>query len=403
MARRNASGSTTEFFYRARGAGHDRTVKLANHPDKSIDDAFELASVEAGKPITSKVGGTFGDLLNGYVAALKAAGKVSAADVERTLRRAIDRSNSLRRRRASVITPGDITAIIARRVRAGAKIEPNRLRAHLSAAFNFGAHADHDPARTAEGGPRFGITINPVAPVKRLEERHAGDNASAGEAYVPRVLTWPELGAYWRALGAESPAIRAALRFSLATGGQRLQMLLRAEWADVEKRHPDLGVPTIRLIDIKGRAGRARGRKHVLPLTPLATEQLKLVEGAARPFEVTHFTLSDAISRASAAVCKELRCDPFDARAIRRTVETRLSELGVPLEDRAFLLSHGRAPGVQADYDYAQRLPQKLDALTKLAAELRKAIAPRRPSRQGTPGARITRYTRGHSRARAAT
>jgi hypothetical protein len=111
-----------------------------------------------------------------------------------------------------------------------------------------------------------------------------------------------------------------------------------------------------------------------VPIPALAQAQLDLLAGNERPFPVTHFTLADAISRASKAVCEKLECEPFDARALRRSVETRLGDLGVSRDTRAHLLSHGRT-GIQAQrYDFAERLPEKRDALELWAKHLQKAI-----------------------------
>jgi integrase len=365
---RMSEAGTREFFYRSRAGGIDRTQKLGNHGVGALSllDARKKAKVLAGNPVALEAPGTFGDLLSAYVAHLKAQGKVSADDVERTLLRALPTKDALRKRRASAITSRDITATIARRLRKGVTVEANRLRSHLSAAFKFGMHADYNPARAAVDGLRFGITANPVAPVARIDE-HPTTN---GEPPAPRVLTWEELGAYWRALDAESEVIGATLRFILAVGGQRIQQVLRAGWADIEKHNAEVGMGVLRIIDAKG---RGKPRRHALPIVPLAQEQLDKLAGRERPFAVTHFTLADAISRASATVCKALKCESFDQRSLRRSVETRLGDLGVSRETRGHLLSHGRT-GIQNRYDFAERLEEKRDALLKLTKHLQRAI-----------------------------
>ena len=369
---RMSEAGTREFFLRSRAGGIDRTQKLGNHGELSLLDARQKARLFAGKSGAIEARGTLGDLLAAYVGHLRAENKVSAPDVERALKRAISEKDALRRRRASAITPNDVTAIIARRLRAGVTVEANRLRAHLSAAFKYGMNADYNPQRASVDGVRFGITSNPATPVARIDERPALDENGEPHA-APRVLTWDELAAYWKALDAESDAIRATLRFILAIGGQRMQQVLRAGWVDIEKSNPEIGLGVIRMIDSKG---RGKPRKHAVPILKLAQAQLDLLAGNERPFAVTHFTLADAISRASKAVCERLGCEPFDARALRRSVETRLGDLGVSKETRAHLLSHGRT-GIQNRYDFAERLVEKCVALrkwtTKLEAAIRKA------------------------------
>jgi hypothetical protein len=58
--------------------------------------------------------------------------------------------------------------------------------------------------------------------------------------------------------------------------------------------------------------------------------------------------------------------EPFTVGDLRRTVETRLSALGVPLEVRAHLQSHGLG-GVQArHYDRHDYMAEKRAALDQL-------------------------------------
>jgi Arm DNA-binding domain len=254
---RMSEAGTREFFYRSRAGGIDRTQKVGEHGATSLLEARKKARALAGNPVALEAPGTFGDLLGAYVGHLKAQDKVSAADVERTLLRALPAEDALRKRRASAITSRDVTAIIARRLREGVTVEANRLRSHLSAAFKFGMHADYNPARAAVDGVRFGITANPVAPVARIDE-HAATN---GEPPAPRVLSWKELGAYWRAIDAESEVIGATLRFNLAIGGQRIQQVLRAAGSDIEKRNPEVNMGVLRIVDTKR---RGKPRRHVL-------------------------------------------------------------------------------------------------------------------------------------------
>ncbi len=393
---------TREFYFRSRAGGRDRSAKIGNHPAVSLQEARRRARELGGSAVAVEARGTLGELLGAYVADLRARGKVSAGNVEATLRRALPEGHALRRRRASQVTADQITRIIAARVRDGARVEANRLRAWLSAAFAFGAKADHDPARDAGDGVRFGIAHNPVAVVARLPE--GGRLDENGDQAEPRVLSWAELAAYWRALEGEPDAVKAALRFVLAAGGQRMQQVLRAEWRDlweVDAAYArDHGLPEglvgLRVLHLEDTKGRGRPRRHDVPIVPLAQAQLDLLAGGGRPFPVSHFALADAISRASARVVKALKCEPFDARALRRSVETRLGDLGVGRDTRAHLLSHGRT-GIQNRYDFARRLPEKRDALVTWTAALADAIA--KPP--AVDGAKRRRPSRKASRAKA--
>lgn len=358
VARRRDSG-VIEFYFRTQAGGRDVMRKLGEYPETTLADAREAAGKVGKARARVDATGTFGDLLAAYVADLEAKEKASAKDVKRTLLRAIPEKAAIRRKRAAAVTPAELTDVIARRIRAGVTTEANRLRAHLHAAFAFGAKLDHDPRRP-EQTARFGLTGNPASVVARIAEFER-----AGDPEAKRVLTWERLADYWRALEAEPPIIKATLRFHLATGGQRVQQLLRAQWTDV--RDDD----AIVLTDKKG---KGEPRRHVVPITPLAKRELDTLRGNDRPFPITHFALSDAIAR----VRDRMGGETFDARDLRRSVETRLGDLNVSRETLAHLLSHGRT-GVQAEhYDRAERLDQKREALDLWCAHLAAAIEKRR-------------------------
>lgn len=349
-----------EFFYRTRAGGRDRMTKIGNYPDDlSLAEARKRVGVLSSDPTAATAEGTLGDVLKLYVDHLTDSGKVSARGAEKMFLRAIPAGDALRLKRASQIRPTDITAIIARRIRDGATVEANRLRAILSAAFAVAAKTDHDPKRAAESEVRFALSGNPVTVVARVEEF---------EVRRTRVLSWEELGAYWRALESEPLPVKVALRFALASGGQRLQQVLRATWDDINDN-------VIRLVDTKGRGGKPRA--HAVPITTLAEAQLELGRKAKHlvPFATHQFALSDAISRAS----KTLGGETFDARDLRRSVETRLADLGVSRETLGHLLSHGRTGVQEKHYDRAERLEEKAAALTLWTHHLEAAIENRKP------------------------
>lgn len=363
-ARTNGRG---EFFYRTRAGGRDRMTKLGNYGKGGIAlaDARKKALLLSADPTAATAEGTLGDVLQAYVDHLAAAGKKSSRDAERMFARAIPEGDALRLRRASQIRPADITAIIAQRIRDGVTTEANRLRAILSAAFSHAARIDHDPKRAAESDVRFGISGNPVTVVARVREF---------ERTRDRVLSWEEIGAYWRFLEHEPLPVRVALRVALACGGQRLQQVLRATWDDVDG-------DVLRLVDTKGRG--AKPRPHAVPIPPLAAEHLALAREAKHlvPFATHQYALADAISRAS----KLLGGEPFDARDLRRSVETRLADLGVSRETLAHLLSHGRTGVQSARYDRAERLDEKRAALALWEHHLRAAIENRKPAGKVLP------------------
>jgi len=323
--------------------------------------------------------GSFAQLLEAYADYLKAAGKASGASVAALFERHVNKPfPAIARTPANKIIPDDIQAILARLVKAGLTREVNKLRSYLSAAFNYGAEADHDPRTMAKDGVKFGLTTNPVSVVPRIEEF---------EKTRERNLNEDELRAYWKALDSLPVVQRATLRLNLALACQRPTQLLRADWPDF-----DLKDNTLLLRDSKGRGG---SRDHLLPLTGFALEQLKALQEvngkADTPFtsdgkrRLTLDTLSWAVGDISKSLEKSENIPDFQMRDLRRTSETMLQRLGIDKEVRAHLLSHGRTNGVQGKhYERWHFMPEKKQALERWAAELQRII-------EGKPEQKVVR------------
>ncbi len=160
--------------------------------------------------------------------------------------------------------------------------------------------------------------------------------------------------------------------------------LLRATWPAY-----DFPNATVLLKDPKGRSGTARD--HLVPLTKMALDVLEPLRAqngrAIGPF-VTRGEQSlhpSTVSKVVTEVWKQLTVEDarsgvenpiprFVFRDLRRTCETQLASLGVNLETRAQLLSHGRS-GVQAKhYDRHTYIAEKRRALNKWAQHLTRVI-----------------------------
>lgn len=421
-----AGGTRTirEFYFRYRTAGRDRLMYLGRYGGgrgaltlpAARDHAAELSrQLSEGKDpqvqreikreenkrderlakeqiAAERRRGTLEDLLAAYVAHLRQQGKACARDAERTFKQhVVEPFSDLASKAAKEVTPGDISTILAKMIAKNIHRRSNITRSYLRAAFAFGAGVDNDPRRKAEALQRltkgataeqsengsadqgdsiskeYGLTSNPVALVRRQADF---DRAS------DRVLTDAELRAYMKALQdqARDPAIHDALWAALLLGGQRLSQLLRAQWADYDKEE---GI--LRLIDKKGRGGRAR--VHLLPVSATVAEALERLHALNRggsfifstqlgKTSIDVSTLSRHASEIGRAA-SEKGTEPFTAADIRRTVETRLAALGVTKEHRAQLLSHGRESDVQArHYDRHDYIPEKAAALAKWEAHL---------------------------------
>jgi len=366
------------WIYRQRRGKNDTTKKLGRYPEMTLAEARKEATRLGGRPEPLRRAGSFGKLLDEYVQHLRARGAASANDTDAEFKRSIPESDPIRSREARSITTAEIAAILRRKrwgkasgkhaktevkedVKDDAKkpsTRVNRLRSMLSAAFNHASKHDYDP-RQPDTAATFLIQHNPVLGTARIPE---------WERTRDRVLTRAEAQAFWQAMselnGTEQrKSIGAFWRVVLLTG-QRVTQLHKAQ------AEGDLLI----LTDSKGRG--AKPKRHALPMTPRIAElwpATALVRAPGTP-EVRAVHI-DTIRQAAAEVLREIvegrrRKAPVDeqpedaeANDIRRTIETVLKDLGVSREDRAELLSHGRA-GVQAThYERSDFIEPKLRAL----------------------------------------
>ncbi|MFZ5699650.1 MAG: site-specific integrase [Pseudomonadota bacterium] len=306
--------------------------------------------------------GTFGRLLEGYVAQLKSSGKVSWREVELCLIRHVkDAWPSLWGKPAADVVPDDVLDIVSKLVSAGHKREAAKLRANIRAAFAAAIRARQDAAGLPDLRA-LAITYNPARDTVAIEGA-----SNAGE----RALSLSELQAYWGRIAALPAPRGPLLRLHLLTGCQRIKQMARTTTADLD---PD--ARALRLLDPKGR--RSKPRAHWVPLIPAAVKALEdLRGGQGGPYLFTATfgrtpTHNTNVGKYVSAVAKEmleageLSHGLFTARDLRRTVETRLAAEGVGREVRAHLQSHGLS-GVQVQhYDRHDYLAEKRRALEAL-------------------------------------
>jgi hypothetical protein len=348
---------------RYRAGDKDLRGTLAAEDEAKRREREAAKAAEAAREAQSER--TLGRLLEAYADSLGAAGKTSAGKVRSTIKRHVcEPFPELWKKPAVEVTPDDCLTIVERPNADGKAREAAKLRSYLRAAYAAAINA-----RTRPGAlpalRAFGLQVNPVRDVGCIQ----------GAARTrDRALSVAELRAFWKRT-ADLPATAcAAVRFYLLTGGQRIQQLARATVADV-----DADAEALKLLDAKGR--RTTPRAHWVPLLKEARECIATMgEPRLGPHVWTLTNGETPMNESSvrdhvAAVCKAMieaeECaERFTPADLRRTIETRLAALGVGLEVRAQLQSHGLG-GIQArHYDRHNYLPEKRAALEKLRALL---------------------------------
>jgi integrase len=270
--------------------------------------------------------------------------------------------------KAKEVTAGDIKLVLAKMIQRGAVVQSNRVRSYLCAAFNYGIKHDNDPANMNRD-TLFGIDHNPVMAVPRQDVEKTGE----------RDLSADEIRRFWLDLprGGFSLELQILYRLCFATGGQRPNELLVAEWVDIDFDRCLWEMPPSKT---------KNKRAHVVPLNDLAMEllaSLRAITGAGRylfpkkkmdPSEEEKPMPSASVSRALARYCKGYHLkgeqasqanyfESFVPRDIRRTVKTRMGELGISKELRDRIANHAINDVSAKHYDRYDYVKEKRGAL----------------------------------------
>jgi integrase len=305
------------------------------------------------------------ELCNLYYESLVRQGKPSARQ-QQYLMKHISKSE-LAHRLARDTAPADIATMLRELVKANLGRTAGKVRAMLHAAFAMAIGSKYS-ATSHEDLTDHSIETNPVSQVPALTEFNKARH---------RVLTRAELREVWKRIQPkdnrqDTMAVRA-LRLNMFLGGQRCIQLLRAGTVDV-----DLDAGTILLQDPKG--ARTEPRPHLVPLIEPAKKEVAWLLQHSQDVHSKHLFVGDSLGRCLAPatvsvvvreICRDMmKSNPatphFQFSDLRRTIETTLASLGVLLEHRAQLQSHGIS-GVQAKhYDMYEYMKEKRDALLVL-------------------------------------
>ena len=192
-----------------------------------------------------------------------------------------------------------------------------------------------------------------------------------------RVLSDDELRQVWRA-AEETPYPYGPLVRMLILTGQRRDEIAGATWGEIDL---DRALLTIGAPRMKGKAG------HAVPLAPAAVEILRsLPRFAAGDYVFSGRTGAKPFSGYSKAKVRLNRdvdgIAPFTLHDLRRTVRTRLAELGVTPFIGELVLAHTQK-GVHAIYDQHTYDAEKREALERWEQRLLSILAPE-PEPAGT-------------------
>ncbi|WP_456620621.1 tyrosine-type recombinase/integrase [Bradyrhizobium sp. P5_C12] len=276
-----------------------------------------------------------------------------------------------RKRDYRKIRRADCIELLEGIVAAGTPTAANRVHSLISKIFSFAVDCD----------------LGEDNPMSRLKKRGA-------EKTGKRVLDDDELRTFWRG-AIEKPISRRtglALRLALLTAGRATEVAgaALAEFSHLNQaKAAGWTIPAER---VKNK------RDFFLPLSPLALDVVKeaiaiLPAGSSvlfpsprskdRSKPISGHALTVAMARLAKTMDGKWIEDPPSPHDLRRTVETRMSALGIKKEDRDACLNHKPRDVGSVHYDMYERHKEKRAAFNRYAREIARVLAETPKNRHG--------------------
>jgi integrase len=348
----------------------DAGVKLAE-AKKLLDKGIDPGSRAVAERATERGAETVAELVATYLERYARPRKRSAGEDQRILQKdVLPRWSS---RKAKDITRREVVRLLNDVVDRGAPIQANRTLTILRRMFKFAV----------------GQAILEISPCDQVE-------APSAENERNRALSEDEIRLLWQALDSApmEPNARRILRLMLVTGQRKSEVMgIHREEIDHEK-----GLWVLAATRAKN------GREHLIPLSPLARQVIaetppaengyvfpsKLTGLPYRGQSIDHATryLFDGrpISKPTKKPSQRTYTPPlagvmerFTPHDLRRTVATRMRELGISRGDVKMVLNHVETD-VTARYDRYDGLAEKRRALDVWARRLQQIIEGEEPA-----------------------
>jgi integrase len=391
------SGKGKRSFYavkRRQGAAQPSWVLLGAYPVMGLGEA------------RAKAREALGALAEGHDPAVLAAAKRGAAEEAEVARKentfaAV--AEAFIKRHASKLRQGHVTEGIIRRElipvwgeRPIAAITRRDVLKLADAILDRGGAQPPAGAHRASGGPfaaRHALSVTrtlfnwaierdiiSASPCDRIKAKNLLGDVSLER---DRVLVDDELRAVWNAAAQTDYPYGPLVRVLMLTG-QRRDEIASARWDELDLDRATLTIGAGRM---KAKAG------HAVPLTPAAVEILAgLPRFTAGPFI---FSGRDGAAPFSGFSKCKARLDraagniaPYTLHDLRRTVRTRLAELGVTPFIAELVLAH-TPKGVHAVYDLHRYTEEKRDALMRWERRLLAIVTPEAPDNVVPIAARV--------------
>lgn len=332
-------------------AGKRQLKKLGTWPGMTIAQAREGFAGTTTTPLAyaPPTAATFGDLVDGYISSLEAAGK-GTKQPKSMLGQAAEVIG--RGTPAAEVTAAHIVAVLRPIYDRGATVAADKTRMWLNAAFRWGMRAEHDYKVTT--ARRWGIASNPAEAVPRdTESDRVGTRWLSVKEFVD-LLDW--------ATSSRARSRRAIALLALT--GQRVHEIthLRAEQWNRRDRMLTWGKTK-------------NGLPHAVPVCAQAAAILDGLQPNEHGLLFPSMTkpdqpLSDnAVLGALVKYTARWQLEHFTGRDLRRTWKTLAGEAGLSKFERDLLQNHTEGSDVSSrHYDRWSYMPEKRAAVAKWEA-----------------------------------
>lgn len=326
-------------------SGTDPKEKAEEEAKKLLDEKLALQETERKKQMQ----GSVRQLAEYYLDYLKQnKGETHYNNVKKALRH--DLSQVILETKASDVTKAHIIQILHPIVERGALIMANRMKAYLSAMFQYGITFD-DSIEAISKNTQFFIQSNPVLTVQKIVK-----NEKKGE----RFLSESEVRQFWIALDTSSMSpLRANVFKLMLITGCRLEEIAGLQWSEI-----DYTDKTITLLSSRTKNKIA----HIVPLSALAIEILrntpKVHEVYVFPAQnnAEHMQI-DGFSQAISRLLSKVEIEKFVPRDLRRTFKTLTGKAGITKDIRDRLQNHALQDVSSLHYDRYDYLKEKRAAM----------------------------------------
>ena len=326
-------------------SGIDPKVQEQEIAQKLLDEQRVQNEIEQQKQMQ----GSIGQLSDFYLAHLKQEkGETHFCNVQKAFKKDLVMIDPATK--ASDITKTDIIRILHAITERGSLVMANRMRAYLSAMFQYGIFFDNSVEAVTKQ-TQFFIQMNPVLAVQKIIK-----NEKKGE----RSLTEEEVRLFWYALDKSGMSIFRINVFKLMLlTGSRVEEMASLRWNEI-----DYAEKTITLA-----SGRTKNKLvHIIPLNEIAFD---IIKNNPKQHDVYLFPADsnieplqvDGFSKAISRLLKRTTIEKFVPRDLRRTFKTLTGKAGISKEIRDRLQNHALQDVSSQHYDRYDYLKEKRVAM----------------------------------------